>query len=224
MNLLELTKDKTKLNTVLLAIIFMVGLAGMLFKPKLFAQLTPLNLIVSAVLVLHKHARIDKLFYITLIFVWISAWLLEMIGTQTGKIFGHYNYGNALGFKILNTPVIIGLNWFLTCYCSIQAAHRVLKFYPMRNLQSAQIALALFAGLFMTLLDLFIEPIAAKLNFWHWQDNKIPLQNFTAWFCFGTSFCYLMIKSGVMQNNVMGLRLYIIQLMFFAIINLAQLV
>ncbi|MFN4083705.1 MAG: carotenoid biosynthesis protein [Bacteroidia bacterium] len=224
MNIKQLTTNKTKLNTTLLIIFYGVGLLGMVFEPKLFAKLTPFNLILSVFSMLYGHALVNRYFIINMIFIWVSAWVLEMAGTTTGRIFGFYTYGEALGVKIMQTPIIIGLNWILVCYASIQMAHFVLKKYPLQNIQAAQIALALFAGLFMVILDVFIEPVAPKLDFWYWQDNKIPLQNFTAWFCFGTAFCFWMIKSGIMQNNIMGLRLYIIQLMFFAAINLSQLV
>lgn len=223
MNLKQILSDKTKLNTALLIIFYSVGLAGMIVSKEIFSKLTPFNLMLSAFLMLYGHALVNRNFIINAIFVWISAWLLEMTGTTTGRIFGSYTYGDALGIKLMDTPVIIGLNWLIVCYCSIQVAHAVLKKYPLQNVRAAQIALALFAGLFMVVLDLFIEPVAHKLDFWHWQNNQIPLQNFTAWFCFGTAFCFWMIKSGMMQNNIMGLRLYIVQLVFFGFLNFSQL-
>jgi putative membrane protein len=220
----DLLKDQTRLNTTLLIIFYSIGLAGMLLAPKYFTVLTPFNLILSLVLMLWGHALVNRFFVVNMLLIWVAAWILEMMGTTTGRIFGAYTYGEALGIKILQTPIIIGLNWILVCYGSIQMAHRVLINYPMQNLRAAQITLALIAGLFMVLLDIFIEPIAPKLDYWHWQNNKIPLQNFTAWFCFGTAFCFWMIKSGCMQNNIMGFRLYIIQILFFATLNLGQLI
>src|SRR5689334_23098853 len=35
----------------------------------------------------------------------------EVIGVATGAIFGAYSYGEVLGFKLLEVPLIIGLNW-----------------------------------------------------------------------------------------------------------------
>lgn len=223
MQLQNILNNKTQLHTTILIILYVVGVIGISIWPA-FSALTPYNLIVSAFLMLYGHAKTDNSFFINAAFIWIAAFVLEMTGTQTGRIFGEYTYGESLGIKIANTPVIIGLNWIIVAYCSIQMGHAVLKNFPLRNVQAAQLALALFGGVFMVILDLFIEPVAGKLNFWFWNNNLIPVQNFTAWFCFGTAFCYWMIKSGMMQNNMMGFRLYLIQLIFFAIINLTQLI
>ena len=37
--------------------------------------------------------------------------LTEAIGVNTGLLFGTYEYGANLGFKIFGVPLIIGVNW-----------------------------------------------------------------------------------------------------------------
>jgi putative membrane protein len=79
---------------------------------------------------------------------------------------------------------------------------------------------AFFAAFFMVLLDFFIEPIAPKLDFWYWENSAIPIQNYTAWFFFGFAFCYWMLKGGLLKNNPMAWRVYLVQILFFASLNL----
>lgn len=220
----KLLKDKTELNTLILIPIYIALVISIWFNPQTFTNSFTVILVLSVFLVLYPNALLNKYFAINITFLWIAAFLLHMASVKTGRIFGDITYNQALGFKWLNTPVFIGLFWLLICYCSIQMAHYVLKFNPLQNVQAAQLVLALLAGVFMVVLDIFIEPAAAKLGLWSWDKNLIPLQNFTAWFCFGSTFCFWMIKSGIMQINKMGLRFYLILLLFFALINMAQLV
>jgi bisanhydrobacterioruberin hydratase len=141
-----------------------------------------------------------------------------MAGTSTGLIFGTYHYGNALGPKLAGTPLIIGLNWIITCYCSIQVAGMVLG-----NNESKKInpfLHARIAAIFMVLLDFLIEPVAPVLDFWYWENNSIPIQNYLAWFAFGWLFCYWMIRLNLSQINITGRWLYFIQIVFFLILNL----
>ena len=47
----------------------------------------------------------------------------EILGVKFGIIFGDYEYGNALGYKIFEVPLLIGANWaILTISCSALSA------------------------------------------------------------------------------------------------------
>ena len=46
------------------------------------------------------------------IFAFSIGFLVEVIGVNYGIIFGNYTYGKVLGFKVLNVPLMIGVNWF----------------------------------------------------------------------------------------------------------------
>ena len=35
----------------------------------------------------------------------------ELIGVHSGMLFGNYSYGNNLGLKLAEVPLIIGINW-----------------------------------------------------------------------------------------------------------------
>jgi putative membrane protein len=45
-----------------------------------------------------------------------------MLGVHTGILFGNYKYGNALGLKLNDVPILIGINWFIVVYaCGMSA-------------------------------------------------------------------------------------------------------
>lgn len=210
-------QNKINLLTFILLVFYLVGFLGMFLYPHIFSKLTPYNMILTAILLFSAHPEKDFLFYINLVLVFMSAWFLEMIGVSTGSIFGNYKYGEALGLKISETPIIIGLNWVIVTYAGIYIANQIGVYL---KLKLHEILGALLSALSMVLLDLLIEPLAPRLDFWYWDLNLIPLQNYTAWFFFGFAFSYWMLKAGLLKNNPMGVRVYLVQLGFFGMLNL----
>lgn len=210
-------QKQENLLTLILVIFYLVGLVGISLNPIDFARLTPFNILLTTFLLFKMHPGKDLLFYLNLFFVFCGAYFLEMIGVQTGSIFGSYKYGEALSWKLNETPVIIGFNWVIVAYSSIQTVHLLaLRF----KLKLKELSGALFAALLMVILDVLIEPVAPKLDFWSWQNNLIPLQNYTAWFFFGFAFCYWLLKAGMLRSNPMAWRIYLVQLVFFALLNI----
>ena len=47
----------------------------------------------------------------TILVVFIIGYFIEVLGVRFKFIFGEYFYGETLGLKILNTPLIMGVNW-----------------------------------------------------------------------------------------------------------------
>ena len=129
-----------------------------------------------------------------------------MIGVRTGIIFGNYHYGNTLGIKLLDVPVIIGINWMILIYCVGCIFHKIPGPIAVKSLMGA----ALLTG-----LDLMMEPIAMKYDFWKWNNSPIPAQNYVAWFV--VSFLLLLIFHSLKFNkeNKLAPSFYIIQLAFF---------
>ena len=70
------------------------------------------------------------------------------------------------------------------------------------------------------MIDVLIEPVAVKFDYWSWQDQIIPLQNFVAWYIIS----FLMLRAYYelefrKTNNVAG-TLLICQIVFFIVLNL----
>jgi bisanhydrobacterioruberin hydratase len=212
----EWFSKKENILTWALIIFYMVGVIGISLSTS-FAALTPFNLITTGIILFYLHPNKDLLFYLNLLFVFIAAWFLEMIGTNTGIIFGNYTYGHSLGLKLSQTPVIIGLNWIIVAYSSIICVDTLAKKF---NRKLHEIVGALWAASIMVLLDILIEPVAPKLNFWAFENLQVPIQNYTAWFFFGFAFCYWMLKGGLLQTNPMATKVLAIQALFFIYLNL----
>ena len=87
----------------------------------------------------------------------LTGMITEILGVQWGWIFGDYQYLEALGYKVLGVPVLIGVNWALLAVITGAIAQ---PFYE-HIIMSIIIGVAL-----MLFLDLLIEPIAPVLDFW----------------------------------------------------------
>lgn len=198
---------------IFLTIIYTVGILGMWLKPNDFISLTPLNLALTCFLLLAYYPYKEKDFIRYCIFLFTAGFAIEMIGVQTGKIFGMYYYGYALGFKLKHVPVIIGINWLMLILATQSIAQKFSnKLY---------IIAAIGASL-MVVLDLLIEPIASKYEFWHWHNDVIPLQNFVAWFIISFFFHGLGTVMKFNKENKMAVFVFAIQLIFFAFLNLVN--
>ena len=111
---------KENIAIIILIILYAVGLIGStVFKIDLI-KLTPINLMISAAILFYFHQPKNAMFWIWTLGVFQAGYILELLGVTTGRIFGQYLYGNNLGFKIADVPVIIGLNWVMLCYVSIK--------------------------------------------------------------------------------------------------------
>lgn len=105
--------------------------------------------------------------------------LIEVIGAKTGLVFGAYKYGNTLGFKVFEVPLVIGLNWFFIILRAVNIVQKKIN---------SKLLIAFFVGLISTIFDIFLEPVAIKFDYWTWENNIIPLQNYIA--CFVISFVF----------------------------------
>ena len=102
----------------------------------------------------------------------------EIIGVRYGFIFGPYRYTDVLQPQILDAPLVMMSAWMvLVSYC-----RQMLIALNLPHLIEAALA-----ALWMTAIDLVIDPLAAnQLGYWRWVQPGayygIPLQNFAGWF------------------------------------------
>ncbi len=206
-------KDKTLfVSTVILIIFHLVGIIGIHSSYKeLFLQLTPFNLLLSCTLLFINQKQFNRSFFIVCFIIYVSGFLVELIGVKSGVIFGNYQYGDTLGLKLFDIPLIIGINWLILIYSAGCISNRLNSNIFVKSIKGAAMLVA---------LDLLIEPVAIKYNFWQWSNSAIPTQNYVAWFVIG--FCFLLIfnKFDFNKNNKLAQTLYIIELVFFALLNI----
>lgn len=213
MNLTYKNKSSNyKIAAGILILTHLVGVIGFTTRwQELFLTITPFHLLlVFALLVIFQENK-SMAFYRFMGIVFVSSYLVELVGVQTGIIFGNYSYGTALGFKVGDTPLLIGLLWFML----IQSIGVMLSGWKMNDYLKS-----LIGGIFMVGIDLLIEPVAMKLGFWSWEGNLIPLQNYLAWFIISFLFFMLFNKQAFKKKNKLAPYVYWLQAAFFAVINL----
>ncbi len=191
---------------------YVVGVIGMvipLLRP-LFIELTPYALMFNSVLlaIFHKGSRnVNTLFVFG--FILLAGFGVELVGVNTGAIFGDYHYGNGLGIKVGNTPLLIGINWLLMIYLSANLTAK---------LKWGTVFSVIVASLVMVGYDIILEQVAPVLDMWYWAGNVIPFQNYVAWFVIALVFHTLVKVFSVNTDNPIASVVFICQLLFFAII------
>lgn len=200
----------------LLIAMHVAGVIGLSIEESrpVFQLLTPFNLIATASILLHfeKHKDFRYLYFIMATF--ILGFGFEVIGVKTGAIFGNYTYGATLGFKWLEVPLTIGLNWVVLIYLTRGVASK---------LTDSPLMIILISSALMVLLDLLIEPVAIKFDFWQWENGYIPLKNYMGWFTLSCLIQAIGLKLFPNSNNKLYLRILALEFIFFGILNILDL-
>jgi len=189
-------------------IFHLVGFAGFHIQATepLFRMLVPLHLIMTASVLFYFHKNWSKPFLFFMVGSAVTAWLVEVAGVQTGVIFGLYQYGETLGFKIAEAPVLIGLNWLVMVYTSAILVNRFsIPFW----------AKPIFASILMVLTDFFIEPVAMAHGYWSWAGDVVPIQNYLAWFALALLLQFWFFRIKPFPTNPVATSLFIVQFFFF---------
>jgi putative membrane protein len=210
-------------STEILLWVYGVGLAGMLlpFSRELFITITPLNLLFAALFLFYGRWPARRVLF-TGLAVFAASFLVEAVGVNTGKIFGSYSYGSALGRRLWNTPVIIGLNWFVLIYCTNVISRQLWDLMQNKKTRGVyrSVFIVITGSLLMVLYDLFLEPAATRLDMWSWDGGRIPFSNYAAWFLFSALFHTAVRIRGEEKVNSRALPLFAVQIGFFAVIDL----
>ena len=209
----QMNYSKVNSSIVILFIFHVVGVVGLSSDYQdLFLCLTPLNLLLSLGLFIWANNDFSIQFYKVMAMLFALGFLVEVIGVSTGVLFGEYTYGATLGFKLFETPLVIGVNWILLSLASFGVSSFFLK---------KQLPIILLSSLLMVLMDVLIEPIAISLDFWTWSTDNIPLQNYVMWF-----FVSLIINAIISFNRFkidyrISFGLLLSQILFFTLLSLS---
>lgn len=169
------------------------------------------HLLLMLGVIVYSHDSIDKRFIVFVFLIASAGFIAEYIGTHTGLLFGNYNYGGTLGTKLFDVPLMIGVNWFLLIY----AAGATLKRSRITN---TYLRILTGAGI-LTLLDLLIEPIAIRFDYWHWTGGIIPLKNYICWFLVSAVLLFIFERFELKRQSVVAVVLLVTQFVFFAVLN-----
>ena len=109
---------------------------------------------------------------------------VEALGTATGFPFSDYTYGDRLGPKLLDVPLLIPLAWCMAAYPMLLLA---------RRLATSRALIVLIGAWTITAWDLFLDPQMVGEGHWSFADPSpalpgspgIPLVNYAGWFATG---------------------------------------
>jgi putative membrane protein len=198
---------------ILFHLVGLVGLSLPLSRP-LFLQLVPYHLLLMSVVIIFTHQSFDKKLMLFILLILVPGFIAEWIGIHKAWLFGDYVYGDTLGIKVSGVPLIIGANWFLLIYSTGVLMQRArLKSIWLRVITGAII---------LVLLDVLIEPVAIRFNYWHWADNVIPFKNYICWFLLSGLLLFVFEKFGFKKQSVVGVVLLAAQFVFFAVLFINQ--
>lgn len=206
--------DKIKICSFLVVLFHGVGLAGFLIPDfeQLFIRLVPFHLLLMLFLLIITADDKSPELKIFALLVYVLGFLIELIGVNTGLIFGGYTYGSALGIKLWATPLMIGVNWMILVYC----AGVFLEKFKM----SSDVLFSIFGALILTGIDFLIEPVAVRFDYWSWDQGVIPVQNYIGWYLFSFLLFMLFRKMNFRKENSVAILLLIVQTIFFLILNI----
>lgn len=189
-------------------LLHLVGIIGICLPATraIFLLLTPLNLLITASLILLGAGKSIAGKYPVLLLVALIGYLVEVIGVATGLIFGNYQYGATLGLKLLEVPLLIGVNWFTLSYCT---------FAVIKEIRLPLSIKAALGACFMTAYDWVMEPVAVQLDFWSWANQQIPLQNYVGWFVTSYVLLQLIGRTEIKSFGYLPKIVLLVQLLFF---------
>jgi putative membrane protein len=199
---------RLRLAQGVLLLFHVTGFLGLGFAEdkSFYLQFVPLNLLLTAGLLIAFQPRRDATFWSFAIVTMLVGFFVEVAGIETGLIFGQYEYGPTLGSQLLGVPLIIGLNWFML----VLMGGSLVNYLRLPGFLKAVVAALLLVG-----MDLCIEPVAVKYDFWDWRYNIIPLQNFKGWFAVALILQVYFNRMDISKRNPLVPFLYLLQLLFF---------
>ena len=206
----ELFKSKQAISVIIwFHVIGLIGLSIMATRA-IFLNIVPFHLLLMFIVILISHSRVNNRFLSFSLLIYILGFCAEWIGVHQHWLFGDYFYGKTLGPKLAGVPLIIGVNWFLLSYSAgvLMQRSRV-KAIWLRILGGAAV---------LVLLDLVIEPVATRLDYWHWANCNIPFKNYLCWFFVSITMLSIFELFRFRKQNIVAPVLLFAEFIFFGIL------
>lgn len=206
-----------------------IGLVGLLCYPTgFFVNATSFNLLLSFTLLIWTQQSKNWYFFLFLLASFVIGFFVEVVGVNTGLLFGEYVYGKVLGLQWLQVPLIIGINWFIIVYCCGICTHSLLAKIIARVAADTgeppmllkAVSVIIDGATLAVLLDWLIEPVAVKLGFWTWLgDGSIPIYNYICWFLVSLLLLTIFHFCRFSKQNKFAVNLLLIQALFFLLLR-----
>lgn len=211
MNLFPKNILPTKEVKKFIVIFYTVGILGFIipWTHNFFIILTTYALLLSTYLLLLYHENYSKKDILVFLAIAVLGFFVEVLGVNTGLIFGSYKYGEGLGIKLFQTPLLMGVNWLFLTYTALSISDKLTKNTYLQ---------LIIAPTLMIVYDMVMEQLAPIMNMWTWANSSIPMKNYIAWWLLGFLFTRILKRSKINTNNPLALLLFICQFIFFVVL------
>ena len=223
------TFTKYEMATAIAVLFHAIGLVGILFINKdFFVQVTSVNILLMFTLLVWTQKEKNSDFLIFIAAVFFLGFTMEVIGVNTAVLFGKYRYGNALGYKFKDVPLIIGINWFVIIYCCgisihtllMKAINRIAADTAKKPMVLKALSVIIDGATLAVFFDWVMEPVAVKLGYWQWEGNgPVPFYNYFCWFMASILLLTLFHFSKFNKQNKFAVNLLLTELMFFLLLR-----
>ena len=187
------------------------GIIGIIYSDaSWFIKATPLNLMLSFILLLLNIERSKKTLLLILLCFFVGM-LAEIIGVKYGFIFGKYTYGKALGPKFMEVPFMMGIVWCILVF--------ITGFIVQLFFETTWARIIVGIGL-MLFLDLVMEPVAPILDFWTFESGLASFNNYIGWAVIAFPLQFTFHKAKLHIDGSFAFHLYFLQFLFFTILLL----
>ena len=178
-----------------------------------FAGFTYVNLLLMSI-ILFFNLKLESNYHIlSILSIFLIGMITESLGVNYGLIFGDYEYGNNLGFKLFGVPYLIGVNWIILTAISANIASFLTK--------NRSVVLTIITGtLLMLAMDFVMEPIAPKLDMWRFKNLIVPSSNYVGWLFVGLFTQTLYNLYFREKEIIVSTNLYLAFFFFFGCLNL----
>lgn len=203
-----------KISIGLIWLFHFSGILGILFIDReLFLETTPVNLFITIILLFVNLPDVNKRVLLASVVAFVVGMCVELLGVNYGLIFGQYVYGDNLGVKVGGVPLLIGANWVMLTFITGAVGAVFFK---------RTVVAAMFGALLMVLLDLVIEPVAPKFDYWEFANETAPISNYIGWFLVAFPIQWVYQSQVKQKDRVFSFHLVLIQFLFFGIFSLLQ--
>lgn len=194
-----------------LILVYVSGAIGFVLNPDFFLPFTPFTLLYTSFVFLIYQPIHNLKYVISFIAVAIIGFVSEVIGVKTGMIFGNYTYGSTLGFKFLEVPLTISLNWALLASACILISSYI---------SSNRMVISIITALMATAIDFLIEQVAPGLDFWKFAGGIAGWHNYLGWLLVSFIAAFLFVPILKTGNKKIALIIIALQVLFFLYIYL----
>lgn len=210
-----MTLNKVTWSVIVIILFHVVGAVGFMVPvlQPLFLHIVPFHLLLMLIVVLLNHYRLDEKFWLFALFIFAGGIFAEWIGVHKHWLFGYYQYGKTLGTKVFDIPLLIGVNWLLLIYGT--------GVLMQRSRLKSVIARIITGAILLVLLDLLIEPVAIRFDYWSWTNGSPPVKNYACWFGVSAVFLAVFEWCKFKPQNIVAPALLGVQFVFFGVLQLA---